>query len=54
MGSTYLIDAVVRQTTVLIAALATAAGHRAPLAGVANQVFADLVKELKQQGLVTR
>jgi hypothetical protein len=46
-----LIDAVVRQTTVLIAALATAAGHRAPLAGVANQVFADLVKELKQQGL---
>ncbi len=51
MGSTFLIDAIVRQTTVLIAALATAAGHRAPLAGVANQVFADLVKELKQQGL---
>jgi hypothetical protein len=51
MASTHLIDAVVRQTTVLIAALATASGHRAPLAGVANQVFADLVKELKQQGL---
>ena len=51
MRSTYLIDAVVRQTTVLIAALATAAGHRAPLAGLANQVFADLVKELKHQGL---
>jgi hypothetical protein len=51
MGSTYLIDAVVRQTTVLIASLATAAGQRAPLAGVANQVFGDLVKELKQQGL---
>jgi hypothetical protein len=51
MASTYLIDAVVRQTTVLIAALATASGQRAPLAGLANQVFTDLVKELKQQGL---
>jgi hypothetical protein len=51
MGSTYLIDAIVRQTTVLIATLATASGHRAPLAGLANQVFADLVKELKEQGL---
>lgn len=51
MGSTFLIDAIVRQTTVLIATLATAAGQRAPLAGLANQVFADLVKELKQQGL---
>ncbi len=51
MASTYVIDAIVRQTTVLIAALATAAGQRAPLAGVANQVFADLVKELRQQGI---
>lgn len=51
MSSTTLIDAVVRQTTVLIAHLATAAGQRATLASVANQVFADLVRELKQQGL---
>ena len=51
MSSTRLIDAVVRQTTVLIASLATAAGQRATLARVANQVFADLVSELKQQGL---
>jgi hypothetical protein len=47
----YLIDSVVRQTTILIAALATASGNRASLAHVANQVFLDLVRELKQQGL---
>jgi len=46
-----LIDAIVRQTTVLIAQLATAAGARAPLAHTANQVFMDLVAELKEQGL---
>lgn len=46
-----LIDAVVRQTTVLIAQLATAAGTRATLAHTANQVFIDLVRELKDQGL---
>lgn len=46
-----LIDAVVRQTTVLIAQLATAAGVRAPLAHLANQVFLDLVTELEAQGL---
>jgi hypothetical protein len=46
-----LIDAIVRQTTVLIAQLATAAGARAPLAHTANQVFVDLVHELKDQGL---
>jgi hypothetical protein len=46
-----LIDAIVRQTTVLIAQLATAAGARAPLAHTANQVFMDLVQELKEQGL---
>ncbi|MDD9935207.1 MAG: winged helix DNA-binding domain-containing protein [Myxococcales bacterium] len=48
---TYLIDSVVRQTTILIAALATASGNRASLARVANQVFLDLVGELKQQGV---
>jgi len=46
-----LIDAIVRQTTVLIAQLATTAGVRAPLAHVANQVFLDLASELKAQGL---
>lgn len=51
MDATVLIDAIVRQTTVLIAQLATAAGGRAPLTHVANQVFVDLVRELKDQGL---
>lgn len=51
MEPTLLIDAVVRQTTVLIAQLATSAGLRAPLAHTANQVFLDLVRELKEQGL---
>ena len=46
-----LIDAVVRQTTILIAHLATAAGVRAPLAHVANQVFLELVGELREQGV---
>jgi hypothetical protein len=46
-----LIDNVVRQTTVLIAELATAAGIRAPLAHLANKVFLELVRELEAQGL---
>jgi hypothetical protein len=46
-----LIDAVVRQTTVLIAQLATSGGMRAPLAHVANQVFLELAKELEGQGV---
>jgi len=46
-----LIDAIVRQTTVLVAQLATAAGARAQLAYTANQVFLDLVHELKDQGI---
>ncbi len=48
---TILIDAIVRQTTVLIAQLATSAGARASLSQTANQVFLDLVRELKEQGL---
>ena len=51
MNVNLLIDALVRQTTVLIAQLATTAGARAPLAHTANRVFLDLVRELKQQGL---
>jgi hypothetical protein len=44
-----LIQAIVRQTTILIAQLATARGVRAPLAQVANQVFLELVAELERQ-----
>jgi len=51
MNVNLLIDSIVRQTTVLIAQLATVAGERAPLAHVANQVFLNLVTELKAQGL---
>ena len=51
MNIPLLIDAVVRQTTILIAQLSTAGGLRAPLAHVANQVFLDLVLELERQGL---
>lgn len=51
MNVNALIDAIVRQTTVLIAHLATAAGVRAPLAHVANQIFLDLVTELRNQGV---
>lgn len=46
-----LIQAIVRQTTILIAQLATSGGARAPLADVANQVFLDLVRELERQGV---
>lgn len=44
-----LIQAIVRQTTILIAQLATSRGVRAPLAQVANQVFLELVGELERQ-----
>jgi hypothetical protein len=46
-----LIDAIVRQTTVLIAQLSTSAGIRAPLAHVADQVFLDLSAEIEAQGV---
>jgi hypothetical protein len=49
----HLIDAIVQQTTLLIAQLATSAGIRAPLANIADQVFLDLANEIEQQG-VTR
>ena len=51
MNIQVLIDSIVRQTTVLIAQLATAAGARAPLAHIANQVFVELVRELRSQGV---
>lgn len=46
-----LIRAIVHQTTILVAQLATLGGGRAPLAQVANQVFLDLVRELERQGV---
>jgi hypothetical protein len=46
-----LIDAIVRQTTVLIAHLSTAAGIRAPLAHVADEVFLHLASEIEAQGV---
>jgi hypothetical protein len=46
-----LIDAIVRQTMVLVAQLATAGGDRASLGHTANQVFLELTSELKRQGL---
>jgi hypothetical protein len=45
------VDAIVRQTTVLIAQLCTTAGIRAPLAQVAEQVFLGLARELEAQGV---
>jgi len=51
MDTRYLINSIVRQTTVLIAQLSTAAGIRAPLARVADQVFLHLTQELESQGV---
>lgn len=51
MDSKLLIDSIVQQTTVLIAQLSTAAGVRAPLANVADQVFVQLAKEIEAQGV---
>jgi len=44
-----LVHSIVRQTTILIAQLATSRGIRAPLAQIANQVFLDLATELERQ-----
>lgn len=51
MNTRLLIDAIVHQTTVLIAQLSTAAGIRAPLAHIADQIFLDLSKEIEAQGV---
>jgi hypothetical protein len=53
MDSKRLIDAIVRQTTILIAQVSTTAGVRSPLSRVADQVFLELSRELESQG-VTR
>lgn len=54
MNVRLVIDSLVRQTTVLIAEVATSAGMRAPLSNLANQVFIDLVRELERQGVGRR
>lgn len=46
-----LIQAIVRQTAVLVAQLATTGGVRAPLAQIANRVFIDLARELERLGV---
>lgn len=51
MESKLLIDAIIQQTTVLIAQLSTAAGIRAPLAHIADQVFLELAREIERQGV---
>jgi hypothetical protein len=51
MNAKLLIDAIVRQTTVLIAQLSTAAGIRAPLAHIADQVFLELSREIEAHGV---
>lgn len=51
MNVQLLIDSIVRQTTVLVAQLATSGGLRAPLAHVANRVFLDLATELERQNV---
>ncbi len=51
MDSKLLIDSIVKQTTVLIAQLSTAAGVRAPLSHVADQVFVQLAQEIERQGV---
>ena len=49
-----LIDAIVRQTMVLVAELATSNGARAPLARIADQIFLDLTRELQQRGITKK
>jgi hypothetical protein len=49
-----LIDAIVQQTMVFIAQLATSGGVRAPLAHIADRVFSDLTQELQNQGVTKK
>lgn len=51
MDSRLLIDSIVRQTTVLIAQLSTAAGVRAPLSHIADQIFLQLSQEIEAHGV---
>jgi len=51
MDAKLLVDNIVRQTMVFIAELSTAAGVRAPLAHIADQVFLSLAQEIERQGV---
>ncbi len=51
MNQYMLIDAIVCQTMVLTARLATSGGKRIPLAHITNQIFLDLTRELKASNL---
>jgi hypothetical protein len=51
METRLLVDAIVQQTTLLIAHLGTRAGLRAPLAHIADQVFLELANEIEAQGV---
>jgi hypothetical protein len=54
MHAGILIERIVRQTTVLIAQLSTAAGIRAPLSHIADQVFIELAREIESQGVARK
>ena len=51
MDTRHLIDSIVRQTTLLIAQLATSGGIRAPLAHIADEIFLELAGEIEGQGV---
>lgn len=51
MTSRFVIDAVIQQTTILVAQLATAKGVRAPLSHVEDQVFLELANAIEAQGV---
>ena len=51
MHSRVLIDQIMQQTTILIAQLSTAAGIRAPLAHIADEVFLHLSDSIEKQGV---
>ena len=51
MDSRLLIDQIMLQTTVLIAQLSTAAGIRAPLAHIADEVFLHLSDSIEKRGV---
>lgn len=54
MNTKLLIDAITRQTVVLIAQISTVGGVRAPLAHLADQVFVSLAREIEAQGLARK
>lgn len=51
MHTRLLIDSIMRQTTVLVAQLSAAAGIRAPMSHIVDEVFLSLSKELEDQGV---